>query len=192
MIEIRIHGRGGQGNVVAAYLLATAAYEVGRHCQAFPNFGAERRGAPVMAFVRLSDDPILMRSAVQTPDFLIVQDQGLLHDPKLTAGLKPGGGVLVNSNRSSEEVSEEHGRPVLAMPATAMALETIGRPMPNVALLAAFLTLTEIFEHQALNKALAERFRGTILEKNLELVTQAAQCVPQGAWRTEDMHAARA
>lgn len=97
MIEVRIHGRGGQGNVVAAYLLATAAFETGQHCQAFPSFGAERRGAPVTAYVRIAAQPIRRRCQVANPAFLLVQDAGLLHIPSTLEGLKPGGGILVNS-----------------------------------------------------------------------------------------------
>ena len=191
MIEIRIHGRGGQGNVVAAYLLASAAFEAGLHCQAFPAFGAERRGAPVVAFVRLSNKPIRRRNEVREPTFLIVQDKSLLAQPELTAGLKPGGGILVNAGVASEALSAEHGRDMIAVPATAMALETIGRPVPNVALLSAFLTLTELLPHKALAKALVERFKGEVLERNLELIKTAAKRVPAGLWR-EDRRAAGA
>ncbi|MDP6788482.1 MAG: 2-oxoacid:acceptor oxidoreductase family protein [Rhodospirillales bacterium] len=182
MVEIRIHGRGGQGNAVAAYLLATAAFEDGQHCQAFPTFGAERRGAPVTAFVRVSDRPILRRNQVVHPAHLIIQDESLLHDEGLTSGLLPGGGILVNSTASSEEISAAQGQPIVALPATAMAIETVGRPVPNVALLSAFLTLTGLLSHKALSKALAERFKGDVLKNNLKLVKLAAVGVPAGEW----------
>lgn len=91
MIEVRIHGRGGQGNVVAAYLLATAAFTEGWHAQAFPAFGAERRGAPVVAFVRLNDKPIRRRCQVAEPDFLIIQDEALMRVAGITDGLKSSG-----------------------------------------------------------------------------------------------------
>lgn len=188
MIEVRIHGRGGQGNVVAAYLLATAAFEVGRHCQAFPSFGAERRGAPVTAFVRIHDRPILRRSQVQTPDFLIVQDQGLLQVGGVTDGLKERGGIVVNSSHSSEELQAQLGRPTVALPATQLAQETLGRPVPNVALLAAFLTVTGLLPLDALVKALGERFKGDVLDRNVRLITQAAQAVPADLWK-EAAHA---
>ncbi|CAA7618077.1 2-oxoacid:acceptor oxidoreductase family protein [Magnetospirillum sp. UT-4] len=188
MIEVRIHGRGGQGNVVAAYLLATAAFETGRHCQAFPSFGAERRGAPVTAFVRIADVPIRRRCQVAEPAFLVVQDSGLLHIPATVDGLKPGGGVLVNSPLSSADLSAECGRPTIALPATALARDIIGKPMPNVALLAAFLTLTGILPTEALAKALAHRFKGDMLERNTKLIEAAAALVPAGAWR-ETAHA---
>ena len=183
MIEIRIHGRGGQGNVVAAYVLAGTAFNAGRYCQAFPAFGAERRGAPVVAFVRIHDAPIRRRSQVRTPDYLIIQDEHLLQDPTLTAGLKPGGGCLVNSNRSSDDLSQQYGMPMTALPATQMSMAAMGRAVPNVPLLAAFLTLTELMPHQALKDALAERFKGAVLDKNLQLVDDAGGRVPAGAWK---------
>lgn len=185
MLEIRIHGRGGQGNVVAAYLLATAAFDAGRYCQAFPNFGAERRGAPVTAFVRIATHPIRLRSQVRDPAFLIVQDDSLLGGPGTLAGLKPGGGVLVNSEEETSALADRLGLPVLALPATALAREILDRPVPNVALLAAFLTATEILPLAALDTALTERFRGDVLRRNRKLLERAAATVPAGAWKTD-------
>ncbi|MDD3516959.1 MAG: 2-oxoacid:acceptor oxidoreductase family protein [Chromatiales bacterium] len=180
MLEIRIHGRGGQGNVVAAYLLASTAIANGRHAQAFPAFGAERRGAPVAAFVRIDDRPILRRCQVSEPAFVIVQDQALLHTANVAAGLRSGGGVLVDW--MSEGQPELDGE-VVTMPATRLALEHLGRPVPNTALLAAFLALTELFPVQALTDALGERFKGEALEKNRRLVEQAASTVETGRWK---------
>lgn len=182
MIEIRIHGRGGQGNVVAAYFLAMAAFEVGRHGQAFPAFGAERRGAPVVAFVRIDDQPVRRRNQVTEPGFLIIQDEALLHVPGVLDGLKPGGGILVNSTRDSADLSAEFGREMVALPAAAMAKEILGRPLPNTALLSAFLDLTGLLPQEALIKTLAHRFKGPVLEKNTQLVEEAAGRVPAGAW----------
>lgn len=182
MIEIRIHGRGGQGNVVAAYLLASAAFAEGARCQAFPSFGAERRGAPVTAFVRIAPEPILARSQVRQPGALIIQDDSLLHIPGTAAGLRPGGPVLVNAPEDSATLKARHGLDILALPATALALEYLGRPTPNVALLAAFLTATGLFPLSALSKALGERFSGEILRRNEKLVARAAETVPAGAW----------
>lgn len=183
MIEIRIHGRGGQGNVVAAYLLATAAIEEGRFGQAFPAFGAERRGAPVAAFVRISREPVLLRCQVRQPSFLIVQDETLLRSGGVTGGLLPGGRVLVNSEIGSETLSEELGVDARTVAASTLAEEHLGRRVPNTALLAAFLALTEILPLAALSSALARRFSGEILERNLALVNQAAALMPAGIWR---------
>ncbi|MGB0723031.1 MAG: 2-oxoacid:acceptor oxidoreductase family protein [Gammaproteobacteria bacterium] len=182
MLEIRIHGRGGQGNVVAAYLLATAAIKHGRYGQAFPNFGAERRGAPVMAFVRITDAPIRRRCQVLEPDFLIVQDDALLHVPGVTSGLRAGGAILVNSSQDSEALSEQFGTTVYALPATALALEHLGRPVPNTALLAAFLDLTQVLPEQALFHALEGRFKGRLLDANRTLMETIVETVPTGLW----------
>lgn len=182
MIEYRIHGRGGQGSVAAAYLLAAAAFEAGFTCQAFPAFGAERRGAPVMAFVRIDDKPITLRAQVRSPDYMIVQDDTLLLDPNLTNGLKPGGAMLVNTRKPAEAFAEFNTR-VVAFPATELAVEVIGKPIPNTALLAAFLALTETVPQEALAAALKGRFHGPVLEKNLALIEQAAKAVEKGAWK---------
>jgi len=182
MLEIRIHGRGGQGNVVAAYLLAAAAFEVQRYGQAFPNFGAERRGAPVVAFVRIADQPIRRRNQVLTPAFLIIQDQALLHVPGVLDGLLPGGGVLVNSNLSSAELSANAGRELIGLPASTLAKEILGKPVPNTALLAGFLALSGILPVDALNRALTHRFKGEVLERNLRLVETVTSRVPAGLW----------
>jgi len=191
MIEIRIHGRGGQGNVVAAYLLASAAFEEGCYAQAFPNFGAERRGAPVTAYVRIADRPIRRRCEVREPAFLIVQDDTLLHLPNITAGLQAGGAVLVNSNRDGDELAAQLECRVVALAASALALEVLGRPMPNTALLSAFLELTGLLPRTALIKALSGRFHGVVLDNNRRLVEQAAAAVNTGVWQ-EDTHAVRA
>jgi pyruvate ferredoxin oxidoreductase gamma subunit len=185
MIEYRIHGRGGQGNVAAAYLLAATAFEAGWSCQAFPAFGAERRGAPVAAFVRIDTAPIQLRSQIRTPDILIVQDDTLLHDPKITAGLRPGGSMLVNSVLSGEEISQKFKCRAICIDATNMALAHIGRPIPNTALLAALLALTAQFPLSALSTALKKRFHGEVLAMNIDLIGHAAKAVPEGVWAKE-------
>lgn len=183
MIEFRIHGRGGQGSVSAAYLLASAAFEAGFMCQAFPSFGAERRGAPVTAFVRIDKSPIQLRAQIQTPDYLIVQDATLLQDPGITAGLRTGGAMIVDSAKDSEEIAETFGCRAVALAATEMALEEIGRPIPNTALLAALFALTGLLPAEALAAALKGRFGGKVLEDNLRLIDRAAAAVPAGAWK---------
>lgn len=190
MLEIRIHGRGGQGNVVAAYLLATAAIGEGRYAQAFPAFGAERRGAPVVAFTRIGEHPIRRRCQVLAPAFLIIQDQALLQVPGVLDGLQPGGGVLVNANSLPADIDGE-GIDVVNLPATALANEILGRPVPNTALLAAFLSLTGLLPIEALTNALGQRFKGKVLERNTELVQTAAARVEAGHWQ-EVAHAAGA
>jgi pyruvate ferredoxin oxidoreductase gamma subunit len=191
MIEIRIHGRGGQGNVAAAYILASAAFEDGRHSQAFPSFGAERRGAPVTAFVRIADTPFSRRCQVIHPAFLVVQDEALLHVPGVTDGLLPGGGILVNSTRTTEQLEQQTGLNIVAIPANALARKILGRPVPNTALLSAFLALTGMVSIDALIKGLGQRFKGDVLERNTQLVNEAAKMVPAGLWK-ETNHAANA
>lgn len=191
MIEVRIHGRGGQGNVVAAYLLATAAIDEGHFGQAFPAFGAERRGAPVVSFVRIAERTLRRRNQVLQPDFLIIQDRALLKVPGVLDGLRPGGGILVNTSLDAAVVSEQLGSAVVTLPATQLAKAHLGRPVPNTALLSAFLTLTQILPMDALTKALGQKFRGEILERNLRLIEAASQHVAPGQWK-EIAHAASA
>src|SRR5262249_3245175 len=136
-MEIRIHGRGGQGNVVAAYLLAAGGIRAGFNAQAFPAFGAERRGAPVTAFVRIRETPIPRRAEVEHPDFLIVQDVKLLDIPGTTAGLVAKGGILVNTESVSAVSTDARSRfRVVTLPASRIAEEALGKKVPNVPLIA--------------------------------------------------------
>lgn len=183
MLEIRIHGRGGQGSVVAAYLLATAAHVDGWGAQAFPAFGAERRGAPVAAFVRIANGPIRRRCQVRAPRFVIVQDPGLVHAVAVAEGLAAGGGVLLDGDAAPAALEAPADARVVAVPATRLALEVLERPLPNVALLGAFLALTGGLPAQALHAALAERFRGEVLERNRALADRAAAEADAGAWK---------
>jgi pyruvate ferredoxin oxidoreductase gamma subunit len=183
LLEIRIHGRGGQGSVVAAYLLATAAHVHGLEAQAFPAFGAERRGAPVAAFVRIAERPIRRRCQVVAPRFVIVQDPGLVRAVAVAEGLAPGGGVLVDGAAAPPGLDVPTGARLAAVPATRLALEVLERPLPNVALLGAFLALTAVLPAEALQAALAERFEGEVLERNRTLADRAAGHVEAGAWK---------
>jgi len=191
LIEVRIHGRGGQGNVVAAYLLATAAIDEGYFGQAFPAFGAERRGAPVVAFVRIAERTLRRHNQVLQPDFLIIQDRALLNDPGVLDGLRPGGGILVNTSLDAATLSEQLGHAVVTLPATQLAMAQLGKPVPNTALLSAFLTLTQMLPMTSLTKALGQKFKGDILERNLSLIETASQQVPAGRWK-EMAHASGA
>ncbi|MEN8206979.1 MAG: 2-oxoacid:acceptor oxidoreductase family protein [Pseudomonadota bacterium] len=181
MIEVRIHGRGGQGNVVAAYLLATAAFNEGWYTQAFPAFGAERRGAPVVAFVRLNHEPIKRRCQVAAPDYLIIQDEALMNVPGITDGLKPEGSILLNTARSSEDYPSDNE--LVTLPATNLAQQYLGRPVPNTALLSAFLKLTDLLPQSSLIQSLEERFKGDVLEKNIALIEAAADTIPANLWK---------
>lgn len=179
MFEIRIHGRGGQGVVTAAEILSVAAFGQGRHAQAFPSFGSERMGAPVMAFCRIDDKPIRLREPVLRPDALIIQDPTLLHQVNLFEGFSPEGYLLLNSQREPHEmglddlVKGHHPERWCTVPATELALEHVGRPLPNAALLGGFAALTEVLPLEAILAAIGEKFPSRIAEKNV-LAAQAA------------------
>jgi len=162
---MRIHGRGGQGVVTAAELLSVAAFEEGRHAQAFPSFGSERTGAPVVAFCRIDDRRIRVREPIMAPDALIIQDPTLLHQVDVFAGLVDGGDVLVNTSRRPEEL----GLPghVLTVPATELAREHLGRPLPNAALLGGFCAIAGLVSLESLAAAIRARFPARVAEGNI-------------------------
>lgn len=182
LTEIRIHGRGGQGNVLAAYLLATAAIDEEQWAQAFPAFGAERRGAPVAAFVRMSSQPHLRHCQIAEPDYVIVQDETLIQVPAVLKGLKKQGAVLINSSRPVEHFTQLNGLRAIALPATQLAMEHLHRPIPNTALLAAFLRLTGLLSTDSLVKALSHRLPPDQVEKNRTLIAAACEMVPEKRW----------
>ena len=169
--------------MVAACILAQAAFEGGKFAQAFPGFAAERLGAPVTAFVRITGIPIQRHFQALQPAFLILQDHALMHAPGITEGLMPKGKVLVNWSRRIEPTTTSGGQEVVVIPAASLAMEYLGRPLPNTALLAALLTLTEMAPLEALEKAMALHFREETLERNIRLVRKVAQIVPAGLWK---------
>lgn len=142
MLEIRFHGRGGQGTVVASILLAKAYFSAGYYVQSFPLFGVERRGAPVEAYLRLDKKKILVRSNVYTPDHVIVQDANLLENVDVTKGLKPEGWILLNTVAAPQDLQPFSGYRFACVDATRIALEydlgTRTQPMINTAMLGAF------------------------------------------------------
>lgn len=167
MIEIRIHGRGGQGSVTLAELLAEAAYYSGKQAQAFPNFGVERRGAPVTAYARIDDKFIRLRSQVTSPDYVIVQDVTLLSDKKILGDLKKGSVVLINSSQSLEKLELPTGVRIKIINASGLALEVIGMPIINTIFLGAFAGLSGLIKLSAIEQAINERFTGDIASKNV-------------------------
>lgn len=175
MKEVRIHGRGGQGSVTAAELLAVAAFEDGKFSQAFPFFGVERRGAPVTAFARLSDKKIRLRSQIYEPDYVIVQDATLISAVDVTAGLKPNGIVIVNSEKSAEDVGLDAGIDVRTIDATGLALDIIGRPIVNTTLLGAFAGATGEIGIDSIKQSILARFPGKIGEVNVQAAEKAYQ-----------------
>jgi pyruvate ferredoxin oxidoreductase gamma subunit len=172
MYEVRFHGRGGQGVVTAAELLSVAAFTEGRHAQAFPSFGSERTGAPVTAFCRIDDKPIRLREPVGHPDAVIVQDSTLLQHVDVFAGLVPGGLVLLNTGLDMFDAAPA-GAKVHLVPATVLALEHVGRPLPNAALLGAFAAASGLVSLDSVVAAIRERFRGTVAEGNVAAAIEA-------------------
>jgi pyruvate ferredoxin oxidoreductase gamma subunit len=194
MFQVRIHGRGGQGVVTAAELLSVAAFFEDKHSQAFPMFGSERTGAPVVAFCRFSDEPIRLREPILEPDALIVQDPTLLHQVDLFAGVGHDSYVLINTSRSLEELGIREflagfqPERVLTVPATELAREHVGRPLPNAALLGAFAALTQAISLDSVTAAIRDRFSGRIADANVaaaeaahDLVTTRDDLVPAHA-----------
>ena len=173
VFSVRIHGRGGQGVVTAAELLASAAFADGLEAQAFPSFGSERMGAPVIAFCRVDERAIRLREPVVEPDAVIVQDPTLLHHVDVFGGLAPDGYALINSGRSLDQLRLEELRArvcpehLVTVPASELARAHLGRPIPNVPLLGAFAALTSVISSAALEQAIKARFRGPALEGNL-------------------------
>jgi pyruvate ferredoxin oxidoreductase gamma subunit len=183
MLQIRFHGRGGQGVVTAAEMLSIAAFEQGRHAQAFPSFGSERTGAPVVAFCRIDDQEIRLREPILAPDVLIVQDPTLLHQVDVFQGLQPQGYVLINSKRSFGELGlaeiAQHFRRerLMTVPATEIALKHLGRPLPNAVLLGGFAALSGLITLDAVAHAITTKFSGKVAAGNVAAATEAFEYV---------------
>jgi pyruvate ferredoxin oxidoreductase gamma subunit len=185
MFQVRIHGRGGQGVVTAAELLSVAAFREGRHAQAFPSFGSERTGAPVVAFCRIDTRPIRLREPILAPDALIIQDPTLLHQVDVFGGLEPQGYILINTTRSFEElglgefVATFRPERLCTVPATELALKHVGRPVPNAALLGGFAAVTSQISLESVNAAIREKFPQKVADANVAAATQAFTHVAQ-------------
>ncbi|KAE8763510.1 2-oxoacid:acceptor oxidoreductase family protein [Georgenia thermotolerans] len=183
MFQVRIHGRGGQGVVTAAELLADAAFRQGRHAQAFPSFGSERTGAPVVSYCRIADGPIRVREPVLAPDALIVQDATLLRGIDVFDGLAPDGYVLLNTRRTfadmgvADRVAALPAGHAVTVAATDLALEHLGRPLPNAVLLGAFAALYPGLDLDAVLAALRTRFPGAVGERNVTAARAAHDAV---------------
>jgi pyruvate ferredoxin oxidoreductase gamma subunit len=179
MFQVRIHGRGGQGVVTAAELLSVAAFREGRHAQAFPSFGSERTGAPVVAFCRIDDKPIRLREPILAPDALIIQDPTLLHQVDVFGGLAADGYVLINTSRSFEELglgeflAKFRADHLCTVPATELALKHVKRAVPNAALLAGFAAVSGRISLESVNAAIREKFPGRIAEANVAAAEEA-------------------
>ncbi|MCJ7451566.1 MAG: 2-oxoacid:acceptor oxidoreductase family protein [Steroidobacteraceae bacterium] len=194
MFQVRIHGRGGQGVVTAAELLSVAAFREGRHAQAFPSFGSERTGAPVVAFCRIDDRPIRLREPVMSPDAVIIQDPTLLHQVDVFGGLSPDGYIVINTSKTFEElglgefITGFQRERLCTVPATELALKHIGRAVPNAALLAGFAAISSRISLDAVSAAIGEKFPAKVAAANVAAANVAYAWVlqqMQGAGRAE-------
>ena len=188
VLEVRIHGRGGQGVVTAAELLSVAAFAEGKEALAFPTFGSERTGAPVTAFCRISDRRIRSHEPIVEPDALIVQDTTLLHQVDLFGGAGPEAYVLINTGRGLDELglgdfAASRFRPerVVTVAATELAREHLGRPLPNAALLGGFAALTGAVSVESVANAIRGRFSGRTADGNVAAALAAADAVRGGS-----------
>ena len=180
-LEVRIHGRGGQGVVTAAELLSLAAFEQGLFAQALPSFGSERTGAPVVSFCRIDEHPIRAHDPVEAPDVVVIQDPTLLRGGGVLAGLADAGLVVVNSSRRPEELESAGLRltddqRAVCLPASDLARERLGRPLPNTGLIGAVVAMTGVVSLPALHTAIRERFvtsRPDVVAANLRLASDA-------------------
>lgn len=183
MFQIRFHGRGGQGVVTAAEMLSRAAFAEDKHAQAFPSFGSERMGAPVVSFCRIDDKTIRLREPILNPDALIIQDPTLFHSVDVFQGLNVGGYVLVNSTRGFAELGiaeflsrlpEGHAR---TLGATDLALRHVGRPVPNAVLLGGFAAMTGVIRLESVHRAIRETFPGKVGEANVAAASAAYEAI---------------
>jgi pyruvate ferredoxin oxidoreductase gamma subunit len=179
MFQVRIHGRGGQGVVTAAEMLSVAAFLEGKHAQAFPSFGSERTGAPVVAYCRIDDREIRLREPILEPDAIIIQDPTLLNQVDVFGGLRKDGFILINTSRTIEDLGlgeflqKYPAGHLCTVPATEIALRHVGRPLPNAALLGGFAAATDRILLESVVAAIREKFPSRIAEGNVIAATEA-------------------
>ena len=181
MVEVRWHGRGGQGAKTASYILAVAAAEQGWQVQAFPEYGAERRGAPMKSYVRISDGPLRLRSGVKEPSVVVVLDSSLLAGENVAAGVPSGGLIIVNGTEDPAALKQRLGLPadvkVGVVDATTIANQTIGRPIPNTPMLGALAKLSDIVSlpaaEAAVRKTLGKKLAAAVVEGNIQALERA-------------------
>lgn len=173
MIEIRFHGRGGQGAVTGVRILASAIHMDGKYTQAIPQYGTERRGAPVVAFCRIASTRIRERDLVHEPDIIVVLDPLLSRTVDVTQGLKDGGIALINHPGSYKETGLSGNFKVATVDATKIALETLGRPITNTAILGALAKVTGLVKMESLEETIKEEFPERILKSNIMAMRKA-------------------
>jgi pyruvate ferredoxin oxidoreductase gamma subunit len=175
MIEVRFHGRGGQGAVTSAELIALAAIELGRYAQSMPSFGPERRGAPVQAYMRVGDEPIRVRAEVTRPDIVVVLDDGLTHIMDVTHGLKPGGLVVINTKQPESDLRaamKYKGR-LATVDALTIAMEVLKVPITNTTMIGALLRASNLVPVDAVIPQIQHRFNPKLAERNVAALKRA-------------------
>jgi len=177
MKEVRFHGRGGQGVVTSANLLAIAAFKEGKYCQAFPFFGTERRGAPVVSFARIDNEFIRTREQIYNPDYVVVLDPTLLDVVDVTEGLEENEIIIINTNK---DVNLPTKATIKKVDATAIALEIIGKPFVNTPMIGALIGATGIVKLDSVAEAIKERFPEEIANKNIEAVKKTYEKIKEG------------
>jgi len=182
LLEIRWHGRAGQGAKTAALVLAEAAISAGRYAQAFPEYGPERMGAPMQAFNRISDEPITVHSNVATPSIVVILDPTLITATDVKSGVPSDGVYLVNTSGTPEEMRARLGlvgspARVYTLDATQVSMDTIGRPMPNTPMIGALVAATGLLELEQViadtREKLGRKLRPEIVERNIEAIRRA-------------------
>lgn len=174
MFQVRIHGRGGQGVVTAAEMLSIAAFTEKKFAQAFPSFGSERMGAPVVSFCRISEKEIRLREPIDEPDCIIIQDATLLDSVQVFSGLKNNGFAILNSAKRRNEISNvPENIKLITIPASEIAIKHVGRPIPNAVLLGSFAAISSVVSIEAVYDAIRHKFKGEICEKNISAAKSA-------------------
>ena len=168
MIEIRFHGRGGQGAVTSSELMAQTTIGGGKYAQAFPSFGPERRGAPVTSFLRISDEPILIREKVYTPNVVVVLDPSVMNVTKVDAGLKEDGLLIINSTHSAEDIRKQYGfkQKIATIDAMTIALEVLKVPITNTVMMGALSKACGVATPGEVRDPLIHRFGASLAAKN--------------------------
>jgi len=187
ILEIRWHARGGQGAKTASLLLAQAAAMEGKYSQGFPEYGPERMGAPMRGFTRISESPITLHCAIYSPQIVVVLDDTLLTAVDIAAGTPDDGVILINTIKSADDVRKEmklEGRKLYVIDATGIAIDEIGRPIPNSPMLGALIKITGILSIEAvineIKRKFSHGFRAEVLEGNVRAITRAYEEVSEG------------
>jgi len=176
LVEVRWHGRGGQGIVTVSRLLAYAALLDGKHVQAFPEFGPERRGAPVTGYTRISDEPISIHSHIYNPNIVVIVDPTLIGTVDVTGGLVEDGTIVANTEKNVSELKQSikaERNKVYTVNAVRIALDVLGRPIYNTAMLGALVKASPLVTMDSLEKVVKERFPGAVGEKNITVIKRA-------------------